>query len=762
MYVKICILVVVMLSCVFLFSNLSKLSIDTSIEGFLKKDDKVLEIYNTFLDTFGKNSLIVIAVQTQNIFDLGFLQKLAKFHQTIDEKVPHVDKIDSLYSARYTYGENEDLIIEKMSEYWPEKESDINGFKEKVLSNPLYHNTIINAEKNVVIFGIRTELYSKKGEGYLTDEEIKEAIIHLNIINKEFDLPLSFNIYMAGTPVASDIITSNMKKDMITFSGISFLMIVTILGVLFRRISAVVLPIFVVIVSLLSTLSFMAIFQIPLKLPTQIIPSFLLSVGICYSLHVLMIFFRNYDVREKKIDAIIKTAKHVKIVIFFTGLTTAIGIFSFSFANLSAVVEFGIFGALGVMLSTLYVIYLLLLLLAIFPIKPIEKLCNKEIDDTISTKFLWAISKFSILYKKKILFVTVILLGVSFYGIDKLLFSHDPLHWLPDHSHVRISTDMIDDSINGSASYEIVIDTGVKYGVYEPDFIQKIYTLQDRLNRIPDFGKTVSIIDALKETHKALYGGKDGHDIPQGKNGIAEELFLFELGAKSDLEKFVDDGYQNIRLSVRLPHTDNEESMSQYKIIDKLVKEIFPDTKAAVTGFSMLVVYSTNMLIESMVTSYLITGIVISLVILAFCKTYKLGVLAMIPNFTPIIMILGIMGIFQIPIDMFTLLIGSIAIGIAVDDTMHFLYHYHKYYGQEQSNDKAIYLTLQTSGKAMLFTTIILSGGFYIYMFSEMSSIVNFGLLTATTMILAFIGDVMLTPALVSTFYNPDKNDKVI
>ena len=200
--------------------------------------------------------------------------------------------------------------------------------------------------------------------------------------------------------------------------------------------------------------------------------------------------------------------------------------------------------------------------------------------------------------------------------------------------------------------------------------------------------------------------------------------------------------------------------MYKYQLIDKITKEFFQDTKYTITGFIALVTQSVIAMIDSMITSYMITAIVITIVILGFCKTYNLGIIAIFPNFIPIIIILGIMGIFQIPVDMFTLLIGSIAIGIAVDDTIHFLNHYHLYRLQGYSNEIAVTKTLQTSGKAIFFTTIILSGGFFVYVFSDMSSLISFGLLTAATLILAFIADITLTPALVTIFYKPTINDK--
>ena len=764
-YVKVLMLVAILICCaLFFYMNLKNLTIDTSIEGFFKEDDQILTAYNESREMFGKDDLIIVAVKSDDIFDLNFLTTLKDFYQAIEDQVPYIEDINSLYSARHTMGENDDLIIEDLSEFWPEKEADIEEFKRKVLSNPLLENLIISVEKNVILFGIRTQLYHdsqvNEKRRLLTDKDIENVINHLYAVIDKFEKLDSFHILMSGTPVTSLIIRGNMKKDIGMFSAISILIIIAILGILFRRIAAVIIPIFIVVLAILTTLSTMAMFQVPLTLPTQILPSFILSVGICYSLHFLIIFFENYEVREQKNDAIIKTIEYISKVILFTGGTTTIGIFSFSFAIFISVAEFGIFGSLGVVTATLYSVFLLPLLLAIFPIKPIVSFSSKA-NTSFSSRFLTTIGKFSVVHAKEIIFVTFIVVAISFFGISKLFFSHNPLTWLPDQSKARISTTTIDDTVNGSVSIDILIDTGVENGVKEPKFVKKLEKLQNAIAVLPNIGKVVSIVDVIKEVHKALNNGESLYfTIPDKKDIITQELLLFELGAKDDLERLVDDNYQIARLTVRIPQTNTEEYMYKYQLIENITKEIFHDTQFTLSGFIALVTQSVIAMIQSMITSYMITAIVITLMILGFCKTYNLGILAIFPNFIPIIIILGVMGIFQIPIDMFTLLIGSIAIGIAVDDTIHFLNHYHQYYLQGYSNEESVIKTLESSGKAIYFTTIILSGGFLVYVLSDMNSLTNFGLLTAATLILAFIADITLTPALVTTFYKPSTIDK--
>ena len=748
---------IVVVFFIFLFGNLRNLSVDISLEGWLKKDDPVLENYNHFRDTFGRNDVIIIAVQTQDIFDISFLEKLEKFHEILEEKVPHVNSVDGLYNARYTYGEDEDLIIENLSDYWPEAKSDMEAFREKVLSKPLYHNVIINADENMVFFGLRIELYSEIGKGYTSDEEIGQSIHYLETLKEEFHTLDDFRIFIAGSPVVSDVIRNNMARDMPMFTVLSVLMIVVILIIVFRRFFAVVLPIIIVICALLSTFSFMAIFDVPIKLPTQILPSFILSVGICYSLHFLIIFFGNYKELDQKEEAILVSINHLYKVILFTGITTAIGICSFAFSNLSAISEFGIFGSLGIVITTTFVLLLLPLLLSLVPVQPIEIFCKEGRHGALSSKLLWYFTKISINRRKEVFFITILILGATFLGLKNLVFSHYPLHWLPEKSDIRISTDIISTIAKRANSFDVLIDTGKKFGVYDPEFIQKIHVLQKKLNTIPEVGKTISIVDILQEVHKALYNGADESILPKEKKILAEELFLFELGAKSDLEKFVDDKYQQVRISISFPDADNEGYMRWYTMVDKIVKEVFPETKAVVTGFTAIVVYSTDALIDSMTMSYVITGLLVSIIIIALCKGVKLGLFALIPNFTPIIITLGVMGIVNIPVDVFILLIGCIAVSIAIDDTIHFLYHYYQYREEGLSNNEAIHRTLQSSGKAILFTTLILSGGFLIYGFSEITSIVNFGVMTALAMILAFLADIILTPALVTKFFDGSK-----
>ncbi|MCI5143470.1 MAG: RND transporter, partial [Candidatus Electrothrix sp. ATG1] len=296
-----------------LISQLPKITVDTSTEGFLHEADPALKAYNDFRDQFGNTEMIIIAVRSKEIFAPEFLKKLKKLHIELRDTVPYVDDITSLINARNTRGEGDQLIVEDLLEHWPETSEELAAVKERALANPLYKNQLVSEQGDFTAIVLQMQAYSSKGEEaedvlagfedesdttvqedreYLTDAENGEVVQAVTRIVDTYRAP-DFEIYAAGSPVVTDFLKKAMMKDMRKFLGLAVLTIAVFLFLMFRRISAVFLPLLVVFLSLLSTLGLMAACGTPIKLPTQILPSFLIAVCVGDSVHILAIFFHR-------------------------------------------------------------------------------------------------------------------------------------------------------------------------------------------------------------------------------------------------------------------------------------------------------------------------------------------------------------------------------------------------------------------------------------------------------------------------------------
>jgi predicted RND superfamily exporter protein len=760
-----------------LFSQLPKLTLDTSTEGFLHEDDPTLLEYNRFRDQFGRDEMVVIAIQSEEVFEQKFLQKLHALHRELEDNVPYLDDITSLINARNTRGAEGELIVEDLLEEWPEDEAALAAVRERAFSNVLYKNMLLSEDGTITTIAIKTDAYSSAGveedvmagfeeesaeaatgeRPFLTDAENSELVNAVREIVNKYDAP-EFRIHLAGSPVVADVLKRSMQSNMARFMLLALVAIALVLSLLFRRISGVILPFVVVISSLLATLGLMAMLGIPFKLPTQILPSFLLAVGVGASVHLLAIFYRNLQLGDDKEQAIADALGHSGLAIIMTSLTTAAGLASFSGAEIAPISDLGKIASIGVLISLVYTLVIVPVLLSLFPIKATNGGKTQQRHARMDS-VLESIARFSTRRSRLVLAVSAVILVGGLAGASQARFSHKPYEWLSTKEPVRQGNDFVDQNLKGASFVEVVVDTGKENGLYEPAAMQGLEQLHREVETIDTgdifIGKTLSLADILKETNRALNENREEfYSIPDNRQLIAQELLLFENSGSDDLEDFVDSRFQIARFTAKTPWADG---VYYSDLIDELKQRfrrvLGDDVKLAVTGMIALLSRTMHATILSMAESYMIAAAVITLMMILLIGNLRIGLVSMIPNLTPIILTLGLIGWFGMPLDLFTILIGSIAIGLAVDDTIHFMHNYRRYHHDTGDVDEAVRQTLLTTGRAMLVTTVVLSIGFFLYMFANLSNLQNFGLLTGFTIIMALLADFFLAPALMKELH---------
>jgi len=771
---------ILMLIIVALFaSQIPKITIDTSTEGFLRNNDPILLDYEAFRDQFGRDEMAIIALEPEKVFDKKFLVQLKALHDDLQENLPYLDDITSLINARNTYGNKDELIVEDLVENWPENEADLAEIQKRARENQMYKNLLLSEDGKLTTIIIKTQTYSGENESleddlegfgddepseksvkserasYLTDEENSEFVNALESIVKKHDTG-EFSVLIAGTPAVTDFLKRSMINNVRKFMGIAFLTIGIFLFIMFKRLSGVLMPLSIVVVSLISTMGLMALSGVPIKIPTQILPSFLLSVAVGASVHILVMFFQSFDKHHSKRDSIAHALGHSGLAIVMTSLTTAAGLMSFATAEVAPIADLGIFSSAGIILSLVYTIVFLPVLLAILPIK--SKKVNKGVENSEPKKSLMnsilnICISISTGHPKKVLFVALILVIISITGATRIELSHDPVRWLPDKSEVRVASEKLDIALKGTTSLEVLIDTNEENGLYDPTLLAKLESSAKELEGYSDdkvfVGKAWSITSVLKETNQALHENNPAfYSVPQNKDLIAQELFLFENSGSDDLEDFTDTQFSKARLTIKVPFVDAIAYDNLMNSVSKHFQDNYPDQEITITGVVAMLAQVLTNAIHSMIKSYGYAFVVITILMILLIGKVKIGVFSMIPNIFPIILMLGVMGWFNLPMDLFCMMVGSIAIGLAVDDTIHFMHNFRRYYELYHDPKRAVYETLHTTGRAMLVTTCVLSIGFFTFMFSEMHNLFNFGLLTGFALLMALLADYLIAPAL--------------
>ena len=756
-----------------LASNLPKITFDTSTEGFLYKDDPQILMYNDFRNQFGRDEKIIVAIKTKDIFDKVFLEKLFNLHDEILDNVPHIKEVDSLKNARKTVGNKSELIVEDLfSDGIPNDVEKLGAIKKFAENNSIYKDLYLNADSTFTTIMITTNTYTSIGvdnfdplDGgfddeeesvedleFITGPETNELIIKLEEILQKYKAD-DFKIYEAGSPIVTKNLQTTLMKDMSKFILYVVLTISILLFLTFKRVSGVFIPLVVVILTLVATIGSMALLGYPITSMTQILPSLLLAVAIGDSIHILSIFYHKFDETGDKEASIAYAIGHSGLAVVMTSVTTAASLASFSISDIAPVAALGIFSAIGVTLALFLTLIFIPIMLSLIPMKHKQK-----DEDTYLDSVMIKIANFSINYYKSIIASALAVIIISLVLASQMQFSHNPLHWFKKDNNVRINTETIDKELRGSISIEVILDTGKENGVYDPEFLnalerstKEIYTYKGENYFI---GKIVSINDVLKEIHMALNENRpEFYVIPQNKDLIAQEFLLFENSGSDDLEEVVDSQFSKTRMSIKAPWVDSIEYVEMIDELQTLLNTEFKDmAKVSVTGTLPILATTITKSIESSIESYLVAFIVIAVLMVVLIGNLKLGMLSMIPNLTPIMFGVAFMVVYDLPLDMFTILIGAIAIGMVVDDTIHYMHNFKRYYIIHNDTDEAIRRTLHSTGRAILITSVVLSSGFLVFMFASMTNLFNFGLITGITVIVAMVMNLTLTGALMKLF----------
>ena len=763
----------------FLGAQLPHMQWDTSTEGYLASDDPTITQYHRYQAIFGSDDVILIGIKTDNVYTVPFLLRLQALHEELALSVPHMAAIFSLANATTAVKAGETLQLAKLLEGFPEKSPDFEQLRSTVRANPLLHKRLVSATDNYATIIVKI---AGKCEDSATS--IDQALACFNdtshpspaakaipLSNKENDKVVAavqeavakhtsqtFAIAVTGTPLLKQVLRRSMTEDAALFIQLAALLIGLLLWIIFRKLAGVLLPMLVVSSSVVSTVGIMVLCGKAFKAPTVILPSFLMAMGVGASVHLMSMFYHNLRQGLTKDDAIARSLKHSGMPIFLTSLTTGVGLISFAGAEVAPVADLGLFAAIGVMLSFCYTILLVPSLLSLLPIgKNDGGACAKH--HTQHNRLLGAIAFFSVNRPRVILFFSSLMLILAVTGIPKIHFSHDPLAWLPEQLPLRQATETIQDSLGGVIAVEVLIDSQEAGGIYDPLFLHRLQQAGAKISSFAEAGIQVAqvsaVTDLLHDVHTALLPSAEGDtSLPQTRSVAAQEFLLLENSIPEQLFELVDGNFQLARLTLLAPWRD---AVAYVPFLSKLQHEIetslADSASVSVTGLIPLLARTLGAAMHSAANSYLLAGCIISLLTVFIMNNIKLGLISLVPNILPIITILGIIGWLGIPLDIYTMLSGSIAIGLVVDDTIHFMYNFQRYHAEGMTTEKAVHTSLQTTGRAILITSIILASGAFICTLSSMNNLFNFGLLTGMTILFTMAADFFLAPAILSTVY---------
>ncbi|MBT5304833.1 MAG: MMPL family transporter, partial [Candidatus Scalindua sp.] len=616
---------------------------DNSIEVWLKHNDPKLDYYYDFIDKFGDDEFLIIAIDGNDLFT-GKKVKLINDIATSLEAVKGVRSVMSLAS----------VYKDKLSSpYFKEilkrnkTKSVIEVFKEKILDDPMYINNVISSDGETTAIIAIVAKGSPESRGSLVKEtrEILRAV-EIEDSNGPSQPPLQEVIdkvngpqkdfFLAGPSIVNTELDRMSQKDMRTFTPVMFAVALIILLALFNNISGILIPAITISINIIWTVGLFVMFGNKMNMVSGMLIPLIFIISLATTVHILNRFYQEVKITGDRRESMLKTVKHISVPCFLMCVTTSIGFLSLIASDVTPVKTTGIFMAAGIMMSFIVCITLVPGMLSLFPEWMSRPFMNIQKDRESGHKefrgLYGFIGRFVKNYTIYVFALSLLFVGVAIYGITKIDAESSIFESFPESSEITISTEHIEKELMGLIPMDIVVDAGKIGGVFQPDVLVNMENLQDHLKGIPEVTKSVSVADYVKYLNTLL--NKDNPDSQViTKDKAIDYVKLASLHGDTIVKSLYTEDYNEGRVSVRMKNVGSSRYQAIVNDIEGFIKANFPlNVVCTITGIVPLLMDMQGYLIESQIKTFTLAFILIFICIALLLKSARIGMMSMIPN----------------------------------------------------------------------------------------------------------------------------------
>lgn len=721
------------------------LEMETSAESFFLKGDRTFQAYEEFKETFGSDEFVYILFETDDFFQKETAKLVKELSIDLENNVPFVEKVKSIPTIEYVEGRGDEIIVYELMEDFPETPEEMESVRRKVMKRPALINNLISPDGKTAAILLDMEIFlEEKGDiRKLVAPKVREILA-----KPEYNL---FKYHVVGPPVLDHDTQALASRESSKFGLISLILEMLILLYFFRSARGLLGPALVVVLGIIWTFGMAGLLEWKLSMFITIVPPLIIAVGICDSVHVISefkILNQRFKNRQK---ALAKTLSLVGLPCLLTSLTTAAGFVSFMAVEIRPIRDLGVYCAMAVIFAFILSVVLLPILLSFGKDKQqTDSSQDNAVINDMYNRLLMGIGRISQNYPKTVVGLFILAIILSSIGYSKIKVDADWIQSLHKSFPIRQAIEFVDSHMGGSMPIEVVVDTGRDDGIKDIEVLKQIESIQHYLDQQPMVKKTGSIIDLLKELGQILHGDSQKfYTLPETSDQVAQRLLLYELSGGKTLDELVDFNYSSARISAKVITMSSAECKEIVQGLEKFVKaRIDPALEVKSTGTMAFQSVFCDYIQTGQIKSFIIAFIAIAIMMILTLRSIKLGLISMVPNLFPVIVALGIIGFCGIPLSFFLLMIGSIIISIAVDDTIHFFVRYRREFNLSGDYQKAMFDTLESVGRAIMFTTLILAAGFLVFIFSMNYEILYFGMFTAIAFFAALLADLFFAPSI--------------
>ena len=725
-----------------LSSNLKHIEMDGSYRIWFGKDSKILTDYDNFRKTFGNDDGVVIVFKDENgIFSKKALASIDRITQAL-WKTKYIARVDSLTNYQYVHAnpkEPDDIVVEDFIQNIDKATPKyLANRKEIATTDPLVVDAFISKDGT-------TTMISARLTPKVNDDSDKSLIIMDSlekILAPERELT-GYKYWLNGGPALNKAFVVIGTSDAMTFTPLVLLASMILLLLLFRRVSGSLIPIGVVVFTFLTVLAVQVLLGYKLNNFTANLPVFVVAIGIADAVHIYSVWLIHKREGMENERAVFESMKKNFLPIFLTSLTTAIGFATLTISEVIPILTLGIATASGAVLAFIIsVVWMPALLLLL------KKPMKAHVVEATKAKEPLGYGRFIVNHAKKIVWITTGVFVLLSIGLFQVKVDSNTIRYFDKTVEIRKSTEFMMKNLTGPMAYEIVVDSKVKDGIKNPKFMKTVERFYQEFQAdFPEVRHLASLMDTVKRFNKVV-DGKD--EIPQSQNLIAQYLLLYSLSLPQGMEinDKMDIHEQKLRITGQMDIVDTSKDLEMMAYIENWWSKT--EYSATVQGQTAMFAHMQKDVTDTLIYSLSLAIFLVTMVMFFIFRRLSILWVFILPNILPVILVVGLMGWIGISIDIGVAIAGAIIIGVAVDDTIHFLVKYFDARKRGLNIEDTFDEVLRYAGKAILFTTIILSVSFSMFAFSEFSPNQNFGIVTAFALMIAFVVDLLLLPALLS------------
>ena len=728
---------------------------ETSFDDYFIEDDPMLVKTEEFKSHFGNDYYVGVLTQCDNHFTKENLTTLRALSNELLDSLSYADKVTSLTDIEFMVGSDDGMTIEQIvpDEIPADGSPAMDSIRARAYSKPHVARKLISEKGDLSWIMVKLRTFPKDSVWKKTST-VAPDIITGQEVERIIKKPEYASLHPKGTgmPYVTNCKTVYIGQEMSRLMMIATLICMVVMLCMTRSLRGVIAPIISVIGGLFITYGIAGYTQMYVDSTVLMIPTILsFAVAIAYNIHIFSYFRGRMRIHGERRKAVVETIKEIGWSVFFCGFTTLVSLLSFLVIPIRPMHCVGI-------ISSMSVLFVLLTSLVVTPIllsfgknkRPIEGFT--EDSDTRWTKAMVTLCDKVLRNPKKIGYSFLVICLLLCIGLWKIEAAFDIERTMGTKvDYVKEVMDVGRSELGSLYSYDLIVELPNDDEAKEPANLQHLDKLQQKVNGYDMTKRTTSILDILKDLNQTLNDGDSAYyRIPDSEEEVAQMILLYENAGGTESEYWVDYDYRRLRLMVEISDFNSAQVEQEMARIQADAEQLFPGAKITTVGNIPQYVTMMQYLVRGQMLSFVISILIIGVILMIAFQSIRVGLIGLIPNMMPAVFVGGYMGWMGIPLDMMTATLLPMMLGMAVDDTIHFINHSKLEYDRTHNYQTAIRRTFRVVGVAIVITSIITSAVFASFCSSACTMCLNFGLMAIIGILSALAADLLVTPILVN------------